>query len=203
LKQLSDYLDCKTGSVIVTCAPELGEIAHLIADRLRVLEFSATNMNGLGTHAIQEAIDATVTPPIAFILISDGVGVGAELANRELEKNKIPCLFVTVEAGQCRIGPWTYYGHTPCWQCSETTNKFFFGELQSDHGSHRPADADIALAVADALRDIAAGTSSLIEGSILIDSPERRSQRILKDPLCPVCSLWARQPTEAFYVEQD
>ncbi len=128
----------------------------------------------------------------------------AERLNLLLARRHIPCLFNTISDAGLQVGPWTYYGHTPCWQCDRTSSAFFRTRRGAPGTTAEYRDADMAATIAAALSRIFDGSSDLIEGMVAshaFGTGEDRLSRSLKDPLCTVCSIWSRQPTEQFYVQ--
>jgi hypothetical protein len=199
MRSASAYIGGILNSVIVHAASQHEAIALRIVDAVTSLgvsevvwrQYESVHQASVESHG--QDVDTLV------ICLDDERGENAAELNLQLSKQNIPCLFVTVAGSNSRIGPWTYFGHTPCWECYRTTCRFF-GVGAAPVGATLWSDAEMAALIKQSILEILEGTSALIGGSIHCPGGELRA---LKDPLCDICSIWSRQPTEAFYVSQD
>lgn len=198
----SDYLGRDRRQVAILYGADCELLAQLVERKLAENGRNTALIKASGEGDAERAIASVSGTNTTFVVISTDGSTLPPRANRALQKRSIPCLFVAISEQRCRIGPWTYYGHTACWKCDDTATGFFYGGPAARLDAHRPSEADMAGSIAVAFDDIASGRSELISGMIFVDSPGRSVERTLKDPLCPICSRWSRQPTEAFYVEQ-
>lgn len=198
----SDYLGRDRREVAILCGADCELVAQLVESKFAETGRTAAVIKVSGEDEAERVIASASEKATTFVVICvDGSAI-PPCANRALQKRAIPCLFVAISKQWCRIGPWTYYGHTACWKCDDTASGFFYGGPPARPDAHCPSDEEMADNIAAAFEGIAAGRSELISGMIFVDSPVRSVERTLKDPLCPICSTWSRQPTEAFYVEQ-
>ncbi|WP_386066663.1 hypothetical protein ACFJIW_19390 [Tahibacter sp. UC22_41] len=191
----SDYLGGTITRIRLFASAPNTALAQALCDHLQQLG---------ATRSSVVALDADGDGADLAICIAGEADDAVAALNRRLSRQALPCLFVHVDGGRAQLGPWTYYGHTPCWACYRTTLRFFRGQPQlADHGGSADPAVFVPFVTAQLLA-LLRGESALIGGAVLaVGGGEADAARALKDPLCEVCSIWSRQPTEAFYVQQD
>lgn len=122
--------------------------------------------------------------------------------NVQLEELKKPALFIYRGELDTRVGPWCHYGHTPCPACIDSISGCFTSAENPPGGPRKTVDEGSLATLIESIFDtILAGSSPLIAGAVIHHNGAERIEYVLKDPLCPVCSIWSRQPMEALYAQ--
>ncbi|MEG2803373.1 hypothetical protein [Stenotrophomonas sp.] len=181
--------------VCILHAPDLHGLAHRVADRLGA-SLSASTLAiddaALATPAMRDAQACIVLLPAGS---PDAAGI-----NLQLEQLKIPTLFVERGTDTLRTGPWCHYGHTACPACIASIAPCFTAAPAQDEGQSAGLDeGDTAHRIENTFTAILARRSPLVDGAVIHHGGTDRVEYVLKDPLCPVCSTWSRQPMEALY----
>ncbi|OBU49734.1 hypothetical protein [Stenotrophomonas maltophilia] len=181
--------------VCILHAPDLHGLAHRVADRLGA-SLSALTVTmedaALAAPALRDA-------HTCIVMLPAGCPDAAKI-NIQLEQLKIPTLFVERGVDTLRTGPWCHYGHTACPACIASIAPCFPAARAQDEGQPLTLDeSDTADRIENTFTAILARRSPLVDGAVIHHDGTDRVEYVLKDPLCPVCSTWSRQPMEALY----
>lgn len=179
--------------------PDLLPLARLVAagcDRHTTTSVCVSATEPLPLHALAN-VDACVV-----LLSSCHSDQDAAELNVQLEQLKIPTLFVSCGSERVRVGPWCHYGHTACLACVDSISRCFAdADTTRGRAGQGLDDADLAGLIENTFTAILARCSPLLDGAVLHHDGADRVEYVLKDPLCPVCSSWSRQPMETLYAQ--
>lgn len=181
--------------VCIVHAPDLHGLAHHVAYRLSAsLATWTVSMEdaALQANAVRDAQACIVILPARY--------PDAARINVQLEQLKMPTLFVERAHASLRTGPWCHYGHTPCPACIDSIAPCFATEyVQGMEQPHCLDESNAAGCIESTFTAILARRSPLVKGAVIHHDGTDRVEYVLKDPLCPVCSAWSRQPLEALH----
>jgi bacteriocin biosynthesis cyclodehydratase domain-containing protein len=131
--------------------------------------------------------------------------------NRACRAASMPLLLVAPSGDSLQVGPGVVFGTSPCLACFENHNKFL--RLDNKAASASAAEAGLAASTPRAdgfmLREVVGFLSGSPAGMLRrgyvfsggAEGGEALRYRVLKNPTCMVCSVFAEHPTESMRVE--
>lgn len=160
-----------------------------------------------GVHGRKQSLTETIRRASGMLCVGETNDPRLSDINRACRAASLPLLLVSPFDASLQIGPGVVFGTSPCLACFENHNKFLPLDKASASTRTETANSSAPLPPPDGqmLREIidflgGAPASLLRRGYVFRAGSKEggiRRFRVLKNPTCMVCSVYAEHPTES------